>query len=91
LNQSRTNKKELKQQQLTMVKSIDKNPFSSLSDREREILELMLMGESVKGISTSLSLKSNTISTYKKLIFYKTGVDNNIDLYKLARKHKIAK
>ena len=91
LNQSRTNKKELKQQSLIMVKSIDKNPFSSLSDREREILELMLQGESVKGISTSLSLKSNTISTYKKLIFYKTGVDNNIDLYKLARKHKIAK
>lgn len=74
-----------------MVKNIDKNPFSSLSDREREILELMLQGESVKGISTSLSLKSNTISTYKKLIFYKTGVDNSIDLYKLARKHKIAK
>ncbi len=91
MNQSRTNKKELKQQTLIMVKTIDKNPFSSLSDREREILELMLQGESVKGISTSLSLKSNTISTYKKLIFYKTGVGNNIDLYKLARKYKIAK
>jgi hypothetical protein len=36
-----------------MVKSIDKKPFSSLSEREREILELMLIGESLKRISRS--------------------------------------
>jgi two-component system invasion response regulator UvrY len=74
-----------------MINTTDKNPFSALTDREREILALMLKGALVKEISSTLSLKSNTISTYKKLIFYKTGVENNIELFKLAQKYQIVK
>ena len=74
-----------------MINTIDKNPFSTLTDREKEILVLMLKGALVKEISSTLSLKSNTISTYKKLIFYKIGVDNSIELFKLAQKYQIVK
>jgi two-component system invasion response regulator UvrY len=74
-----------------MINKPDKNPFSALTDREKEILALMLKGALVKEISSTLSLKSNTISTYKKLIFYKTGVDNSIELFKLALKYQIVK
>ena len=59
--------------------------FSTLSKREKEILELLIKGESNKSISQKLELKSNTVSTYKKLIYYKIGVDNLIDLFKYAQ------
>ena len=65
------------------------NPFSILSRREREVLDLMLQGAQVKDISASLELKSNTISTFKKNILSKTGVTNNIELFKLAQEHNI--
>ncbi len=65
------------------------NPFSILSRREREVLDLILQGIQVKDISASLELKSNTISTFKKNILYKVGVNNNIELFKLAQEHKI--
>ncbi len=65
------------------------NPFSILSRREREVLDLMLQGAQIKDISASLELKSNTISTFKKNILSKTGVKNNIELFKLAQEHKI--
>lgn len=65
------------------------NPFNVLSKREKEVLDLMLQGAQVKDISASLELKSNTISTFKKNILAKTGVKNNIELFKLAQEHKI--
>lgn len=65
------------------------NPFNILSKREKEVLDLMLQGAQVKDISASLELKSNTISTFKKNILSKTGVKNNIELFKLAQEHKI--
>jgi DNA-binding NarL/FixJ family response regulator len=65
------------------------NPFSILSRREREVLNLILQGTQVKDISASLELKSNTISTFKKNILSKVGVNNNIELFKLAQEHKI--
>jgi two-component system uhpT operon response regulator UhpA len=65
------------------------NPFSMLSRREREVLNLILQGAQVKEIGASLELKSNTISTFKKNILSKTGVSNNIELFKLAQEHHL--
>jgi two-component system uhpT operon response regulator UhpA len=65
------------------------NPFSILSKREREVLNLILQGTQVKDISASMELKSNTISTFKKNILSKVGVSNNIELFKLALEHKM--
>ena len=65
------------------------SPFTILTKREREVLILMLQGAQVKEISASLELKSNTISTFKKSILSKTGVSNNIELFKLAQEHNI--
>ena len=65
------------------------SPFTILTKREREVLTLMLQGVQVKEISASLEFKSNTISTFKKSILSKTGVSNNIELFKLAQEHNI--
>lgn len=72
-----------------MENSTMTNPFKILSKREKEVLGLILQGSQVKDISASLELKSNTISTFKKNILAKTGVKNNIELFKLAQAHKI--
>lgn len=58
--------------------------FDKLSRREKEVLNFMLKGEQVKDISKKLDLKSNTISTFKKNIFQKTGTTNVIELFQLA-------
>jgi two-component system uhpT operon response regulator UhpA len=67
------------------------NPFKVLSKREREVLDLILKGTQIKDISAQLELKSNTISTFKKSILAKTGVSNNIELFKLAQEYKLVK
>ena len=67
------------------------NPFKVLSKREKEVLQLMLQGIQVKDISAAMDLKSNTISTFKKSILSKTGVRNNIELFKLAQEHNLVK
>lgn len=67
------------------------NPFKVLSKREKEVLQMILQGVQVKDISTALDVKSNTISTFKKSILSKTGVNNNIELFKLAQEYKLVK
>ena len=74
---------------ITMANLTITNPFKVLSKREKEVLQLMLQGVQVKDISAALDLKSNTISTFKKSILSKTGVNNNIELFKLAQEHKL--
>lgn len=69
------------------TKPVQKN----LSKRELEIMELLLNGERTKNISIKLNLKTNTVSTYKKLIYYKMGVDNIIDLYKYTQNFELNK
>lgn len=58
--------------------------LNSLTKREKEILDMLLKGALVKEICQELNLKSNTISTFKKKIFHKTGTSNIIELFQLA-------
>jgi len=72
-----------------MTKTLNNNPFDILSKREREVLDLILQGIQIKDISTTLDVKSNTVSTFKKQILNKTGVTNSINLFKLAQEYNI--
>lgn len=65
------------------------NKFNVLSDRESEIAMLILEGKKTNDIANKLNLKSNTISTVKKRIFEKVGVESSIQLYKLALKEGV--
>jgi DNA-binding NarL/FixJ family response regulator len=65
------------------------NKFNVLSDRESEIAMLILDGKKTNDIANKLNLKSNTISTVKKRIFEKVGVESSIQLYKLALKEGV--
>ena len=65
------------------------NRFSVLSDRETEIAMLILEGKKTNDIANKLNVKSNTVSTIKKRIFDKIGVESSIQLYKLALKEGV--
>jgi len=68
------------------MKTKTKNLSNLLSKREKQVMQLLLNGEKNKDISTLLELKCNTVSTYKKLIFYKLKVNNIIELYRINKK-----
>jgi DNA-binding NarL/FixJ family response regulator len=60
-----------------------------LSPREKQIAIYLFNGKSVKYIATSLNLKANTISTFKKKIFLKLQVDSLISLFKKINENSL--
>lgn len=61
----------------------------SLSNRELEILRLLLKGHGTKDISLMLHLHISSVTTYKKRIFNKLDVNNIIELYKMVEKTNV--
>ena len=59
--------------------------IEKLTKREIEISLLILEGESTKDIAKKLGIKSNTVSTTKRMIFLKLGIHSEIALYKAMK------
>lgn len=64
-------------------------PHEALSDREFQVLQLLVAGKSVSAIGEQLSLSANTISTYRARIFDKLGVRTLVELIGYARQHHL--
>ncbi len=58
----------------------DHAPHEALSQREHQVFRLLAQGHSVGQIAQSLSLSSNTVSTYRARILEKTGTRNDVEL-----------
>lgn len=56
----------------------------ALSDREFQVLQLIVNGHSLNEIAESLHLSAKTISTHKMRLMRKLGVDNNAELIRNA-------
>jgi two-component system invasion response regulator UvrY len=63
------------------------NPIESLTPREREVMELLIMGKWTKEIAELLNLKFSTVSTHKSRILEKMGADNTVELYKKVEEY----
>lgn len=76
-------------QKLALVNTgVDKgSPFKTLSERELEVLSLMIKGLKVADISDQLCLSPKTVSTYRYRLLDKLAVKNDIELTKLAMQH----
>ncbi|SFD89899.1 two component transcriptional regulator, LuxR family [Chitinophaga sp. CF118] len=61
-------------------KSITSNPLDRLSNRESNIMQLLIKGTSVAEIAQQLSLQISTVSTYKKRICEKLQVSNIVEM-----------
>src|SRR4028118_1822513 len=65
------------------------NPFTSLSNKEMDILAYLVQGKTTKEISTLLNLQLSTISTHKFRIFKKLNVNNMVELIALSKEYPL--
>jgi two-component system invasion response regulator UvrY len=72
---------------LSMMPGASQSPFDSLSQREMQVMLMVTQGQSVQEISNKLCLSPKTISTYRRRLFEKAGVDNDVELTRLAIRH----
>jgi DNA-binding NarL/FixJ family response regulator len=62
-----------------------KTAVIKLSNRENDVCNLLIIGNSTTEIAKALNLKCNTVSTIKKSIFNKTKTSNLIELYEYVK------
>lgn len=59
-------------------------PKETLSAREREIMRLVVQGQTSRQIADALGIGKSTVDTYRARVFRKLGVDNRAALFELA-------
>lgn len=69
----------------------DKNqlPHETLSNREQEIMFMLVAGKKVKDIAKDLSLSISTVFTYRVRIFEKLKIKSNVELTHYAISNKL--
>jgi len=77
------------QMALSSSKDHNKSPFESLSERELQVMLMLMDGHKVNTISDKLCLSPKTVSTYRYRLYDKLNVKNDIELAKLALMHGI--
>ncbi len=65
----------------------DESPYTLLTDREREVLQLIAEGRNTKEIASDLSVSVKTIETHRQNLMHKLDMYNVQDLVKYAIKH----
>lgn len=67
----------------------EKSPCEILSRRERQILQMIIKGNTQKQIAEELFLSPKTVNTYRSRILEKLGVKTNIELIHYAIKEQL--
>lgn len=65
----------------------DESPFLKLSQREAEVVKLILEGKGIQEISQLLVLSDKTVNTYRYRLYGKLKVKNDVELTKMAVKY----
>ena len=60
------------------------NPHERLSDREFQVMRMIVSGESLKAIADELALSDKTVSTYRARILEKMNMKNNAEIIHYA-------
>jgi DNA-binding NarL/FixJ family response regulator len=66
----------------------DAPPHTTLSDREFQVLRLLVSGSAVSEIAQTLNLSAKTVSTHKARLMQKLGVANPSELFRYALHHR---
>jgi two-component system, NarL family, invasion response regulator UvrY len=67
----------------------ESNPFTSLSTREFEIVQMLLNGKTISLIAADLNLGISTVGTHKGRVFTKLKVTNLLELQNLANSYNV--
>jgi two-component system invasion response regulator UvrY len=76
---------------LSFVNNRDKTPLEELTQRETQVMLMVVAGQSNKEISERLCLSPKTTSTYRYRIFEKLGIENDVELTRFAIRHGLIK
>ncbi len=68
------------------LQSTEKSPFTKLSQREAEVVNLILQGKTIQEMSELLLLSDKTVNTYRYRLYDKLKVKNDVELTRLAVK-----
>ena len=72
---------------LELEKDTGRAPHAALSDREYVVMRLIAVGKAPKVIAEQLSLSIKTVSTYRRRILEKMGMDSNAELVRYSVKN----
>jgi two-component system, NarL family, invasion response regulator UvrY len=75
-------------QSLQQKEEVRQNPMLTLSDREIEVMQLLIQGRAIGEIAQLMNLQVSTISTYKTRVFKKLEVNNVIELAEKRKTYK---
>jgi two-component system invasion response regulator UvrY len=73
----------------SLLQSSEKSPHEALSDREFEVLRLLVEGLGPTEIAARLHLSVKTVSTHKTRILEKLNVGSTAELVRYALEHKL--
>jgi len=74
---------------LGAMPSADALPHTTLSDREFQVLRMLVSGKSVSDIAGALTLSVKTVSTHKARLMQKLGVSNTSEMFRYAMLHRL--
>lgn len=72
---------------LSLLPGSEGSPFDNLSQREMQVMFMLVQGNKVQDISEKLCLSPKTISTYRYRLFDKLSVRNDAELTRLAMRY----
>ena len=64
-------------------------PHSTLSDREFQVLKMLVSGKTVSDIAATLNLSVKTVSTHKTRLMQKMNISSQADLIRYALTHRL--
>ena len=76
---------------LSLVNKHGKSLLDALTQREVQVMLMVVRGDSNREISEQLCLSPKTTSTYRGRLFEKLGVDNDVELTRFAIRHGMIK
>lgn len=74
---------------LGAMPDINQPPHHALSDREFQVLQLLLSGDTVSDIARQLNLSVKTVSTHKSHLMQKMSIRNQTELIRYAINHRL--
>lgn len=73
----------------TLAPGQEQSVLQRLSDREFQVMLLVIEGKKIQEISAELAISPKTVSTYRYRLFDKLGVDSDVELTHLAMRHGV--
>ncbi len=71
------------------LKDEEASPFAKLSQRESQVVHLILEGKSIQEMSDILIISDKTVNTYRYRLYDKLKVKNDVELTRLAVKFNL--